>query len=205
MSVEIIYETHATSTDNEAGIATGWLPGRLSETGRRQAAELGARRRDDGIAAVFTSDLARAMETAQIAFAGAAIPMMQDARLRECSYGALNGAPVTEVAAVRARHIDKPFPGEGGQSYREVVAQTGDFLRDLAAGWDGKTVLLIAHSANKWALDHLLQGVALEDLVDAPFDWRPGWRYELPAPWPGARSRPEKARAPGLPGARGER
>ena len=27
MSVEIIYETHSISTDNEAGIATGWLPG----------------------------------------------------------------------------------------------------------------------------------------------------------------------------------
>jgi len=29
----------------------------------------------------------------------------------------------------------------------------------------------------RWALDHLLAGRALEELVDAPFDWRPGWRY----------------------------
>lgn len=27
MTVEIVYETHSTTTDNEAGIATGWLPG----------------------------------------------------------------------------------------------------------------------------------------------------------------------------------
>ena len=47
MSVEIVYETHATSEDNEAGIATGWLPGRLSTHGREQARELGERRRDD--------------------------------------------------------------------------------------------------------------------------------------------------------------
>ena len=49
MSVSIVFETHSISTDNEAGIATGWLPGRLSESGRTAARELGARRRDDGI------------------------------------------------------------------------------------------------------------------------------------------------------------
>ncbi len=56
-AVEIVYETHSTTTDNEAGIATGWLPGRLSERGRRQARELGERRRTGDFAAVFTSDL----------------------------------------------------------------------------------------------------------------------------------------------------
>jgi broad specificity phosphatase PhoE len=185
MTIEIIYETHATSTDNEAGIATGWLPGTLSETGRRQAKELGARRRNDGIAAIFTSDLARAVETAQIAFAGTGIPMVQDVRLRECSYGALNGAPVAQLERLRARHIAEPFPG--GQSYQQVVEDTRSFLLDLAADWDGKTVLIIAHRANKWALDCLLNGVPLAELVDAPFEWQEGWRYSLVLP-PGTRA-----------------
>jgi 2,3-bisphosphoglycerate-dependent phosphoglycerate mutase len=69
MTIEIIFETHSTSEDNEYGRATGWLPGKLSATGRRQARELGLRRSDDGIAAVFSSDLGRAVETARIAFA----------------------------------------------------------------------------------------------------------------------------------------
>ena len=68
MSVEIVFETHSTTEDNEAGRATGWLGGRLSAAGRRQAAELGERRRDDGITAVFSSDLARARETVELAF-----------------------------------------------------------------------------------------------------------------------------------------
>jgi hypothetical protein len=38
-------------------------------------------------------------------------------------------------------------------------------------------VLVIGHSATRWALDHLLSGRALEELVDAPVDWRPGWYY----------------------------
>lgn len=184
MTVEIIYETHSLTTDNEAGLATGWLPGRLSEEGRRLARALGARHRDDGIAAVFVSDLARAVETATIAFDGGGPPIFADARLRECNYGALNGMPVARLAAERSRHIDEPFPG--GQSYRQVTAAMRDFLRDLAADWDGGTILIIAHSANKWALDHLLHGVPLEELVDAPFGWREGWRYSLPTGWTGS-------------------
>jgi alpha-ribazole phosphatase/probable phosphoglycerate mutase len=183
MSVEIVYETHSLTTDNEAGIATGWLPGRLSAHGSRLAAELGARRREDNFAAVFVSDLRRAVETAEIAFAGSTVPVLQDARLRECNYGSLNGMPVARLAAARLAHIDTPFPE--GQSYRQVVAQMADFLRDLARRRDGNRVLLISHSVNKWSLDCLLGGKRLEDLVCAPFEWQDGWRYTLPGGWAG--------------------
>jgi broad specificity phosphatase PhoE len=177
LSVEIVFETHSLTTDNERGVATGHLPGTLSEAGRRFAAELGARRRDDGISVVFSSDLARAVETAEIAFGGTELPIRLDARLRECDYGVLNGGPVSEVEAARAGHLDEPFPG--GESYRQVVERTRSLLRDLEAEWDGRRVLLIGHSANRWALDHLLLGEALEELVAAPFDWREGWEYVL--------------------------
>ena len=88
VTIEIVYETHSVTEDNERGIATGWRPGRLSARGRELAAELGRRRCDDGLAAVFSSDLARAAETAAIAFArvfgpGAAGLAAAGMRLRE--------------------------------------------------------------------------------------------------------------------------
>ena len=175
--IELVYETHSTTTDNEDGLATGWLPGRLSEAGRAQARELGERRRDDGVAAVFCSDLSRALETARIAFAETPIPVFVDWRLRECDYGDLNGAPVARLDAVRAQHVGERFPG--GESYRDVVRRTERFLADLALRWDGTRVVVIAHSANRWALQHLLHGTALEELVGAPFEWQSGWEYVL--------------------------
>jgi len=54
-------------------------------------------------------------------------------------------------------------------------------LRDLSTSWDGFAVVVIGHSATKWALDCLLDGKVLDELVDAPFDWRQGWRYLLRA------------------------
>jgi broad specificity phosphatase PhoE len=88
------------------------------------------------------------------------------------------------VAAERAGHIEDPFPG--GQSYRQVVDATSEFLHDLATDWDGRRVLVIAHSANKWALGCLLSGIPIEELVGAPAQWREGRHYTLPTPWPDA-------------------
>ena len=173
MPIDLVFETHSITEDNERGIATGWLPGRLSERGRALARELGARHRADGLAAVLTSDLARAVETASIAFAGAEVPVRADVRLRECNYGELNGAATAHLVP-RSRFIAEPFPG--GESYRDVVVRVREFLDDLAP-YEGRRVLVVGHSATRWALDHLLEGRALEDIVDAPFAWQPGWHY----------------------------
>jgi broad specificity phosphatase PhoE len=182
MAIELVYETHSTTTDNEAGIATGWLEGRLSEAGRAQARALGERRRNDGLVTVFTSDLRRAVETAEIAFAGSDVPVRQDRRLRECDYGDLNEGPVAEIERERLLRIDEPFPG--GESYRQVVERTRSFLTDLFPELDGSRVLLIAHSANRWALQHLLLGTSLEEVLAAPFEWQEGWEYTLPGELP---------------------
>ncbi|QFY08072.1 histidine phosphatase family protein [Nonomuraea phyllanthi] len=175
MAVKLVYETHSITVDNETGISTGWLPGELSARGREAAVELGVRRREVDV--VYVSDLRRAVQTAEIAFSGNGKEIRLDRRLRECDYGIYNGRPASEVAALRARHVDTPWPG--GQSYRQVVVETAAFLRDVMAEWQGRVVLVVAHSANRWALQHLLEGTPLEELVDAPFEWRPGWEFCL--------------------------
>ena len=173
--VELVFETHSLTTDNEQGRATGWLGGALSDYGRAQAAELGRRRA--GVDAVFASDLARSIETAEIAFGGTATLVFLDWRLREVDYGEWNGAPVETIARERRSRIDVAFPG--GESYREAVERVGSLLGDLAATRDGQHVLLVGHTATRWALDHLLGDVPLERLVAEPFDWREGWEYRL--------------------------
>jgi broad specificity phosphatase PhoE len=181
VAVAIVFETHSTTTDNEAGVATGWLDGQLSERGRALARELGGRRRNDGVAAVFVSDLGRAVETVELAFAGSAIPVRLDARLRECNYGAWNGMPVSRLERERTQRITRPFPD--GESYLQVVARVASFLEELARDFDEARVVVVGHSATRWALDHLLTGAALHDLVVAPFAWQEGWSYALPTGW----------------------
>jgi 2,3-bisphosphoglycerate-dependent phosphoglycerate mutase len=176
MSVEVVYETHSTTEDNEVGIATGWLPGRLSAAGRDRARELGGWRRDDGISVVFTSDLRRAVETAEIAFAGLALPIVTDARLRECDYGELNGT-AEPVRRDRTAHLDTPYPG--GESWRQAVERAADFVDELRRERDGQRVLVIDHVATRFALEVEADGRELEDVLGTPFAWQPGWEFRL--------------------------
>jgi broad specificity phosphatase PhoE len=177
MAVRLVFETHSLTLDNEQGIATGWLPGQLSARGRELAAELGRRRRDDGLAAVYVSDLTRAVETAAVAFADSGLPLYVDTRLRECDYGEWNGVPVRLLEPQRRQRIDVAWPG--GESYRDAVARMAAFLADLRRDRAGQRVLVIGHSAQRWALQHLVDGTPLADLVDAPFGWREGWEFTV--------------------------
>ena len=170
MTVEIIFEFHSTSTDNEAGVASGWRDPPLSAKGREQAKELGERRQGEHIDAVFSSDLRRAVETAEIAFS-AGIPIHPDRRLREYDYGTMTGSPPELIHAERAIRVHAPFPD--GESLKNVADRVRNFLDDLARDWDGKRVVIIGHGATKLALDHLLGGLSLKDAAAQPFTLQP--------------------------------
>jgi broad specificity phosphatase PhoE len=175
---QIVFETHAISEDNELGLASGWTHGGLSARGRELARALGERRRDDGIDAVFASDLRRAVETASLAFEDTTIPVLLDWRLRECDYGRLTRRPAADVHGDRVRYLDIPYPE--GESWRAAITRVGRFLDDLPLRWAGRRVLVIGHVATRWGLDHVLRGVPLEQLVNEDFEWREGWEYEVP-------------------------
>jgi broad specificity phosphatase PhoE len=176
MSIQIVFETHSITEDNEGGIATGWKPGRLSEKGRLLARELGARRRNDGIQVIFTSDLRRAVETVEIALGDSSIPILHDWRLRECDYGDQNGRlSASDLHRARRQYLDEPYPG--GETWRQAIYRVGCFLDDLPLRWERSRILVIGHVATRWGFEHYLNGVSLENLIEDEFTWRPGWEY----------------------------
>jgi len=172
--MEVWFETHATSTDNERGVASGHLDPGLSDAGLVQAAEMGRRYACAGIDVIYTSDLGRAVQTAGIAFGHSQITRIQDRRLRECDYGDWSGCPVEKLNEARTVFIERPFPG--GESILDVIGRVEEFLNGLPGG--PACVLLIAHRAPWYALEHLLNRRDLRDVVAAPWCWQPGWRYK---------------------------
>ena len=178
MSIEVVFETHALTEDNERGVATGWLPGRLSEVGRANAVEMGKRRRADGIAAVFTSDLRRAVQTAELAFDNRDIPILYDWRLRECDFGTRNGSPAADISKDLLDHCERPYPG--GESHEQAVARVSGLLGDLPTRWAGRRVMLIGHRSTYRALEHKTTGRSVRDLLADAFVWRAeGWEYRI--------------------------
>jgi broad specificity phosphatase PhoE len=168
----IWFETHATSVDNENGLASGHFDVELSETGRRQARDLGTRCAGRALGAIYSSDLKRSIETAQIAFR---LEPRQDRRLRECDYGEWTRRKVSEIQPARLKFIDEPFPG--GESYRDVIRRVEEFLDDLPDNLSN--VVIIGHRATWFALEHLLQNRDLREVIAAPWNWQAGWEYRL--------------------------
>lgn len=172
----VLFETHATSLDNEAGLASGWYDVDLSPAGETQARALGDRYRTHQLDVILCSDLRRSFRTAEIAFADRAIPLIRDARLRECNYGVLTRHATSEVESQRPARIRRPFPG--GESYDEVTERVASCLDDIARMYSG-SVLVVGHRATFYALEHLLREIPLAESIRAEWKWQPGWSYDL--------------------------
>ena len=176
--VEIIFEAHGTSLDNEANKASGYFDVDLSPLGEQQARELGQRYKNENFDAIFCSDLKRSYKTAELAFANRDFPIIKDAKLRECDYGNLTGHPSKEeVEKRRGDFIKLPFPN--GESYEQTTERMKSFLQDLINRYDGKKVLIIGHRATQYGLDNLINGEDLHHAVVKSWQWQPGWIYKL--------------------------
>ncbi len=175
----LFYSPHMTSVDNETGHASGHADVPLSPLGRQRAQKLGRHYATKELDAIFCSDLQRAADTARIAFAGRALPLVPDTRLREYDYGDLTRHPVAQVEGEFTRRITEPFPH--GESLTIVVQRVGAFLRDVSRAYDERTIVVIGHRATKYGLEYWCGDASLEDIVRATWEWReiPIWRYEM--------------------------
>lgn len=179
MSVQIKYFVHGTTTDNSAKLATGWLPGELSEKGISQAKTLAEIIKDEHFDIAICSDLNRAIQSANIDFAGRNITILQDGRIRECNYGDLNGKDSKLVNF--AEHIIKPFPN--GESLLDVEKRIKDFLNYLKENFNNKKVAIVAHRAPQLAIEVLTMGKTWEQALADDWrntkNWQPGWNYTV--------------------------
>lgn len=175
--VKIFFESHGTTYDNENDVSSGHADTKLSPLGKSQAKELGERYKDKHLDAIFCSDLSRSYETGEIAFGEKGIPIIKDKRLRECDYGDFTQHPSKEVKALKKKYIKTPFPN--GESYEQTAERMKDFLTNLLLNYDGKTVMIIGHRATQYGLEHWIRGIRLEKIVIAPWQWQPGWTYQL--------------------------
>lgn len=108
-------------------------------------------RADRGYDAIFSADLARAVETVRIAFHGCEERAFLDWRLRECNYGHGNGMPASELD--RQGHLDVAYPG--GESWREAIARVTRCIDDLRRDWNGSKLLVIGHTSTCWAFEQV--------------------------------------------------
>ena len=178
MAIRIIYFVHGTTKDNLEHKATGWIPGELSEKGISQVLELKKQIDINNIDIVISSDLKRAVDSANLLFDGVK-EILCDERIRECNYGDLN---LKDNSLVKyEEHINSAFPN--GESLKDVEKRIRNFCDYLLENYNGKTVALVAHKAPQLALEVITKGITWVEAINKDWrrtkEWQPGWIYEL--------------------------
>jgi broad specificity phosphatase PhoE len=144
---------HGETDDNARGVVQGWIDTPLNDRGRDQARMLADRVRGLGIAAMWTSQLARALETAQIVAEAIGVEPRVDERFAESRRGSWEGRMLEDIeadephtwAAWKRGGAPFRFPG-GGESLGEHQKRVMAALEEVRSG--PLPALVISHGGS---------------------------------------------------------
>lgn len=162
--ISLVFVRHAETKSNAEKRYMGHLDSPLSERGIAQVAAVAARLGKDSVSAVCTSDLGRAVTTAEAIAETCGVHLVPDARLRERHAGVFQGLRISEA---RARFPDyfvensQPTPSAAipeGESARQVQARLVPFLEEVCQRHPGQSVVIVTHGGViRTVLWHLLK------------------------------------------------
>ncbi len=142
---------HGETDWNAEGRLQGQTDRPLNDFGRRQAARLAEELEGEGIAAIWSSDLSRARETAEIVAGRLGLPVRIDTGLREKNWGTWEGLTGEERDRVE-------FEGESTEAHRD---RTLAALRRICELHPHETVLVVTHGGSLRRVQAAVLGVAL--------------------------------------------
>lgn len=175
-ATRIVLIRHGETAWNRATRIQGHTDIPLSDLGRAQAARLAAALADEPFAAIYSSDLSRARQTAEALACGRGLTVRLDVALRERAFGRFEGLSWSEIDqghpedAARWRRREPDFAVGGGESLNLFSARCLAAARRAAVAHPGQSIALVAHGG---VLDCLYRA-ATRVALDAPRSWQLG-------------------------------
>jgi broad specificity phosphatase PhoE len=155
---------HGQSEWNAAGLMQGQtshVP--LTELGHQQAAAAATELAGLRPGALLSSDLRRALQTAEHCARTTGLPIGTAPALREQSYGVLEGRPSRELWDV-VDWTDPHWSAPGGESLAELHSRVKAFLENLAAEPPADVVALVTHGDTIRAAQAVVAGLGPDAL-----------------------------------------
>lgn len=143
---------HGTTDWNKGGYIQGHLDTPLNDEGRAQAAAAAARLASEGATALFSSDLLRVYETAQIIARHTGLRIIQKPGLREMHFGDWQGLSTDQIKArdpeVYAARRERPFevPPPGGETWGRFYQRSVDAVKAILQTTDAQRLIVTTHS-----------------------------------------------------------
>jgi probable phosphoglycerate mutase len=147
----LIVIRHGETAWNREKRMQGTTDTQLSDVGHEQARALGRRLAGRGFAALYTSDLARARDTARAIAEHTGRDPVMDPRLQERRFGIFEGLTSDEIIArypeehTRFASRDPDYAVPGGESARSFTQRCIGCLAELAARHRGDEVVVVTH------------------------------------------------------------
>jgi probable phosphomutase (TIGR03848 family) len=141
----------------------GRMPGiHLNASGREKAETLAAMLQPLALAAIYSSPLERAMETAEPTSRDAGKSILCDERLQEVDFGSLTGKPFSELRDMpiwqEVHHRPSGVKYPGGESLQDVQDRAVRMIDDVRADYESGVVALFTHADTiRLALAHFLR------------------------------------------------
>ena len=167
---------HGETDWNRNGRVQGQLDVPLNATGQWQVHRLALALADERIDAIYSSDLARAQQTAMAVARGCGAAIETDPGLRERGFGVFEGMRYAEVSerwpelSARWRRRDPAFGAPGGETLTDFFDRSIAAVSRLALRHPGQTIAVVSHGG---VMDCLYRAAARLAL-DAPRSWRLG-------------------------------
>ncbi len=173
-TTEFIVVRHGETAWNAQGRIQGHLDSPLNEEGLAQALLVGDCLTRESLSHLYSSDLGRALQTAQPIADRSGRPVRTDTRLRERDLGVFQGLTGAECerrfpehyARFRSRDPDHVMPE--GESARHVYERVSEVFAALAREHIGTRLVVVTHGGVLDALYRFVQSVPLERPRDFP-------------------------------------
>jgi broad specificity phosphatase PhoE len=150
---------HGQSEWNAAGLMQGQTPHvPLTAFGRAQAVTAARQLAALRPGALVSSDLVRAIQTAEECALTTGLPVTTSPALREQGYGVLEGRPSRELWDV-VHWTDPHWAAEGGESLAQLHRRVGDYLDHLRSDPPADVVALVTHGDTIRAAQAVVSGL----------------------------------------------
>jgi broad specificity phosphatase PhoE len=165
----LIFVRHGRTAWNDDGRCQGWEDVPLDAEGHHQAVKVADRLSSWRIDEIYTSDLARARETAEVLARVKGLPLQVERDLREVHFGACQGHTMADLAgtdlgttwkAWKLGHRFEALPG--GEHPCETLERVQRFLDPLIASLDDRHVAIVGHGSTFRLVFSSLLGMPLE-------------------------------------------
>jgi len=147
----------------------------LTEKGKKQIKAVAKKIMNKKIDLIFSSDLLRAKQTAEILGKKLGLRPKLDKRLRENNIGIFNGRPIDEIGKFwdkesklsPLQYYQKRFKlaVPKGETYRELEKRLSDFIKETEKKYKGKNILIVSHQRPITLLEKIVHNDTLDKFV----------------------------------------